>query len=66
MIARIFQIVGALAILLALFIVIVVLYFLNKGLKGLNKAIESGKGTVRKTSPPPSKGWKQHRSSLAR
>ena len=47
-IARIFQIVGALAILMALFIVIVVLNFLNKGLKGLNKAIESGRGTVRK------------------
>ncbi len=48
MIAKILQIVGALAILLALFIVIVVLYFLNKGLKGLNRTIESGKGAVRK------------------
>jgi ABC-type multidrug transport system fused ATPase/permease subunit len=48
LIAKILQIVGALAILLALFIVIVVLYFLNKGLKGLNRTIESGKGAVRK------------------
>lgn len=46
MVAKIFQVIGVIAIILVSLVVILVFYFLNKGLRHLNETIGSGRAGI--------------------